>query len=47
VGHAIGAGATLAGFQPQDTVRVMIDPAGHPFCLYLDESDESEEADTR
>ena len=47
VAHTIGAGATLAGFQPQDTVRVMIDPAGHPFCLYLDESDESEEADTR
>nr|WP_221376333.1 VOC family protein [Actinoplanes polyasparticus] len=40
VAHAVAAGATLAGFQPQDTVPVMIDPAGHPFCLYLDESDE-------
>jgi hypothetical protein len=20
----------------QETVRVMLDPAGHPFCLYLD-----------
>lgn len=28
-------GATLAGFQPQDDVRVMLDPAGHPFCLYV------------
>lgn len=24
----------LAGFQPQDDVRVLLDPAGHPFCLY-------------
>ncbi len=29
------AGATLAAFQPQDDVRVWIDPAGHPFCLYV------------
>lgn len=29
-------GARLADFQPQDDVRVMLDPAGHPFCLYLD-----------
>jgi catechol 2,3-dioxygenase-like lactoylglutathione lyase family enzyme len=27
-------GASLAPWQPQDDVRVMIDPAGHPFCLY-------------
>jgi hypothetical protein len=27
-------GAQVAGFQPQDDVRVMLDPAGHPFCLY-------------
>ncbi|MGY1636288.1 VOC family protein [Geodermatophilus sp. SYSU D00742] len=32
---AVAAGATLAGFQPQDDVRVCLDPAGHPFCLYL------------
>ena len=32
----MGLGATLAEFQPQDDVRVMLDPAGHPFCLYLD-----------
>jgi catechol 2,3-dioxygenase-like lactoylglutathione lyase family enzyme len=33
--HAEKAGATLADFQPQDHVRVYLDPAGHPFCLYL------------
>ncbi len=33
---ALEAGATLAGFQPQEDVRVLLDPAGHPFCLYLD-----------
>jgi hypothetical protein len=34
--HARSLGATLAGFQPQDEVRVYFDPAGHPFCLFLD-----------
>jgi catechol 2,3-dioxygenase-like lactoylglutathione lyase family enzyme len=34
--HAEAAGATLAQFQPQDNVRVFLDPAGHPFCLYRD-----------
>lgn len=29
-------GARLAGYQPQDNVRVMLDPAGHPFCLFTD-----------
>ena len=33
--HAEKAGATLADFQPQDDVRVYIDPDGHPFCLFL------------
>jgi len=33
--HAEQAGATRADFQPQETVRVYLDPAGHPFCLYL------------
>jgi hypothetical protein len=33
--HAEMAGATLADFQPQDDVRVYLDPAGHPFCLFL------------
>jgi catechol 2,3-dioxygenase-like lactoylglutathione lyase family enzyme len=27
-------GAVTADFQPQDHVRVMLDPAGHPFCLF-------------
>ena len=36
VEDALALGARLAEFQPQDDVRVMLDPAGHPFCLYLD-----------
>jgi predicted enzyme related to lactoylglutathione lyase len=32
--HAAAAGATLAEYQPQDDVRVYLDPAGHPFCLW-------------
>ena len=39
VAFALGVGAEEAEFQPQETVRVMLDPAGHPFCLYLDTSD--------
>ena len=34
VAWALDAGATQADFQPQDDVRVMLDPAGHPFCLF-------------
>ncbi|MEV6970990.1 VOC family protein [Hamadaea sp. NPDC051192] len=34
VGHAVELGATPAEFQPQAEVRVMLDPDGHPFCLY-------------
>ncbi|MFB6395777.1 VOC family protein [Polymorphospora lycopeni] len=37
VAHAVSLGATVAGFQPQDDVRVCLDPAGHPFCLWLKE----------
>ena len=33
--HAQLCGATLAGHQPQEGVRVYLDPAGHPFCLFL------------
>jgi catechol 2,3-dioxygenase-like lactoylglutathione lyase family enzyme len=33
--HAVALGATLADFQPQETVRVLFDPAGHPFCLFV------------
>jgi hypothetical protein len=36
VAHAVAAGATVAGYQPQEAVRVLFDPAGHPFCLFLD-----------
>jgi glyoxalase superfamily protein len=36
VTHAIDAGAELASYEPQQHVRVMLDPAGHPFCLYLE-----------
>lgn len=31
-------GATEAEYQPQEHVRVMLDPAGHPFCLFTDEA---------
>jgi catechol 2,3-dioxygenase-like lactoylglutathione lyase family enzyme len=33
--HAVAAGAVLAEFQPQENVRVYLDPVGHPFCLAL------------
>ena len=36
VAGAIAMGATLAQFQPHEDVRVMLDPVGHPFCLYVD-----------
>ena len=39
VAHAVSLGAELPSFQPQDDVRVLLDPAGHPFCVYLDPSD--------
>jgi hypothetical protein len=32
---AVAAGATLAAHQPHNDVRVLLDPAGHPFCLYV------------
>ena len=34
--HAVVCGATVADFQPQDDVRVCLDPAGHPFCLWIE-----------
>lgn len=36
VDEAVALGATLATFQPQAHVRVLLDPAGHPFCLCLE-----------
>jgi catechol 2,3-dioxygenase-like lactoylglutathione lyase family enzyme len=32
--RAVRAGAVLADPQPQEGVRVMFDPDGHPFCLF-------------
>jgi predicted enzyme related to lactoylglutathione lyase len=32
---AVAAGAEVAEFQPQEHVRVLLDPAGHPFCLWV------------
>lgn len=41
VADAVAAGATISSHQPedrdQDQLRVMLDPAGHPFCLCIDE----------
>lgn len=31
--HAVMLGARLADPQPGETWRVLLDPAGHPFCL--------------
>ena len=42
--YAVEVGAELAAYQPQDTVRVMIDPAGHRFCLYLDTDEPAQRA---
>jgi catechol 2,3-dioxygenase-like lactoylglutathione lyase family enzyme len=40
VSHAVAAGATAAPHQPENRdpakLRVMLDPAGHPFCLWSD-----------
>lgn len=35
--EAVALGATLADSQPQENVRVLLDPAGHPFCLVRDD----------
>ena len=35
VAWAVSAGAVLAEVQPQDDVRVLLDPDGHPFCLFV------------
>jgi hypothetical protein len=33
VARAVEAGATEAAFQPDGRFRVLLDPAGHPFCI--------------
>lgn len=35
VTYAVECGAVLHDHQPQDEVRVLVDPEGHLFCLYL------------
>jgi catechol 2,3-dioxygenase-like lactoylglutathione lyase family enzyme len=35
VAYAVDLGAVVADHQPQDDVRVLVDPAGHPFCLFV------------
>lgn len=35
VSEAVRLGAELPEHQPQENVRVLLDPAGHPFCLYV------------
>jgi predicted enzyme related to lactoylglutathione lyase len=39
VADAVALGATLADEQPNPNVRVLLDPAGHPFCLCRDDED--------
>ena len=33
---AVQAGGRPADHQPRDDLRVVLDPAGHPLCLFLD-----------
>ena len=39
IAHAVAAGATVAPHQPDDRNQaglcIMLDPAGHPFCLFV------------
>jgi catechol 2,3-dioxygenase-like lactoylglutathione lyase family enzyme len=35
VAFARELGATVSDHQPQEAVRVMLDPVGHPFCLFV------------
>jgi len=35
VARAVALGASLEADQPQEDVRVLRDPDGHPFCLFL------------
>ncbi|HSL93391.1 MAG TPA: GNAT family N-acetyltransferase [Bacillota bacterium] len=36
IAHAVSAGATVSPHQYLDGVAVLFDPAGHPFCLFID-----------
>ena len=37
VAEGVALGASMASSQPQEKVRVLLDPADHPFCLCRDE----------
>jgi predicted enzyme related to lactoylglutathione lyase len=37
VDEAVALGASVADHQSQENVRVLFDPAGHPFCLCRDD----------
>jgi catechol 2,3-dioxygenase-like lactoylglutathione lyase family enzyme len=39
VAEAVVLGASVSEFQPQENVRVLLDPAGHPFCLCREQDD--------
>lgn len=32
---AVASGGRLADFQPRQDLRIILDPAGHPLCLFL------------
>jgi hypothetical protein len=36
VAHALASGARLAEYQGRDDLRVLLDPAGHPFCPFTE-----------
>ena len=38
VDRAVRLGASVADVQPQQHVRVLLDPAGHPFCMFVEGS---------
>ncbi len=40
--RALAEGARLAEHQPQDGVRVLLDPVGHPFCLFTEAAEASQ-----
>ena len=33
---AVAAGGRPASYQPREDLRIVLDPAGHPLCLFLD-----------
>ena len=37
VEHAVELGATLSDHQPLERTKTLLDPDGHPFCLYAGE----------